>query len=220
MTSPHAPPPLPTPCGTGSRLPWLLDYVSCALSLTRSLGTEPCLQASRSQQPFLSTSMCPITVTRVSHDKDGHRNRSLLGLCPEQDASPGHRASTAKVVGTGTGLSQRSLSLNATGGLIGAAEAGRERTHGGHRWHPAGAKGTRGPHSPSLVFFFLASVPPNLPKKDSSFFILGARGVGDRGGAEDISECAPPTAGLGVARRARPRLPRPCLLTPRSRCCS
>lgn len=104
------PTPPPTP-GNGSRLPRLLAYVSCALSQTRSLGTEPCLQASRSQQLVLSTSMCPITVTRVSHDKDGHRNRSLLGLCPEQDARPGHRASTAKVVGTGTGLSQRSRAL-------------------------------------------------------------------------------------------------------------
>lgn len=139
--------------------------MSCALSLTLSLGTEPCLQASRSQQPVLSTSMCPITVTRVSHDKDGHRNRSLLGLCPEQDARPGHRASTAKVVGTGTGLSQRSRSLSATGGLIGAAEAGRERTHGGHRWHPAGAKGTRGHTHPPWSSFSLPMCRPTCPRK-------------------------------------------------------
>lgn len=31
-----------------------------------------------SQQPVLSASMCPITVTRVSHDERGHGNRTLL----------------------------------------------------------------------------------------------------------------------------------------------
>lgn len=36
----------------------------------------------------------------------------MLGLCPEQDARPGHRASTAKGAGTGTGLSQRSRAVH------------------------------------------------------------------------------------------------------------
>lgn len=48
-------------------------------------------------------------------------------------------------------------------------------------------------HSPSRALFFLARVPPSLPRKDSSFFILAARGVGERGGAEDM--------GGGVAGR-------------------
>lgn len=162
--------------------------------------------------------MCPITVTRVSYDKGRHENHTLLSLCPEQDARPGHRASTAKVAGTRTGLIQRWRAVQP--GRGGRAHWSRRRGQGADSQGTSLAPGWRqedtGEHSPSLVLFFLASVPPNLPRKDSSFFILGALGVGDRGGAEDICECAPPTAGRGVARRARPRLPRPCLLTSRS----
>lgn len=174
---------------------------------------EPRFQASSSQQPILSTSMCSITVTRVTHEKGGHGNWSLLSLCPEQDARPGPRPALQRSQGQGPACPQRSRDS--------AAWAPPGRTGSGHPGTPQAPSWRQwDTHSPSLVFFFLASVPPNLPRKDSSFFILGARGVGDRGGAEDISECTPPTAGRGVARRARPRLPRPCLLTPRSGCCS
>lgn len=41
-------------------------------------------------------------------------------------------------------------------------------------------------NSPSLAFFFLARVPPILPRNDSSFFILWGRSVGERMGAEDM----------------------------------
>lgn len=41
-------------------------------------------------------------------------------------------------------------------------------------------------NSPSLAFFFLARVPPSLPRNDSSFFILWGRSVGDRTGAADM----------------------------------
>ena len=84
------------------------------------------------------------------------------------------------------------------------------------------AGGRRPAHSPSLAFFFLASVPPSLPRNDSSFFILWGRRAGERGGAEDMGRAGSPAAGRGrsacgsrpgrrrrsprgVAGRARPR---------------
>ena len=42
-------------------------------------------------------------------------------------------------------------------------------------------------HVPSLAFFFRPSVPPNLPRKDSSFFILAISGFPDLVGVPDIA---------------------------------
>lgn len=62
------------------------------------------------------------------------------------------------------------------------------------------AGGPRPVHSPSLDFFFLASVPPNLPRKDSSFFILGGRRGDERScGAEDMGRGGHRRPGAGAA---------------------
>lgn len=112
-------------------------------------------------------------------------------------------------------------------------EGAATRGPGGGSWrgagsHPNGARGrlragTRGragargrlrgcrpgpAHSPSLAFFFLASVPPSLPRNDSSFFILWGRRVGERSGAEDMGRAGDTggrsACGSRPGRRRRP----------------
>jgi hypothetical protein len=91
---------------------------------------------------------------------------------------------------------RRAAEPEAWGATRGAEGAARP---GGHR--RAGVEGTRAAagraHSPSRAFFFFASVPPSLPRNDSSFFILGALGVGERG-AEDMGRAR------AAVRRHRP----------------
>lgn len=68
----------------------------------------------------------------------------------------------------------------------------------------------RAGNSPSLAFFFLARVPPSLPRNDSSFFILCGRSVGERRGAADIGSAGGPARpcpippGVCGARGAEP----------------
>lgn len=58
-------------------------------------------------------------------------------------------------------------------------------------------------YSPSLAFFFLPSVPPSFPRKDSSFLIRWGRRVGERTG-EDIAAGARSGSAPGyMDRRAR-----------------
>lgn len=93
---------------------------------------EPRFQASSSQQPILSTSMCSITVTRVTHEKGGHGNWSLLSLCPEQDARPGPRPALQRSQGQGPACPQRSRDS--------AAWAPPGRTGSGHPGDTAGTE--------------------------------------------------------------------------------
>lgn len=74
------------------------------------------------------------------------------------------------------------------------------------------------PNSPSLAFFFLARVPPSLPRNDSSFFILCGRSAGERSGAADMetprSRPQPRAAGESPCRAhssgGRPGVTAPC----------
>lgn len=130
----------------------------------------------------------------------GGRGRERVKACPEgRGCAPrGRRDSEARargcVVPAGLG--------GACAGTRGpSGDRGRAGTRG-----PGGdraqleAGGRRPVHSPSRAFFFLASVPPNLPRKDSSFFILGGRRGDERScGAEDMGRGGHRRPGAGAA---------------------
>lgn len=119
-----------------------------------------------------------------------------------------------------------------SGGTRGRVRAGQQRGSGARRAAGAWPRGARArleaaggrqaaAHSPSLAFFFLASVPPSLPRNDSSFFILCGRGPGERSGAEDMGRARaqrvwepprsppPPPARPGSGREGAAATPAP-----------
>ena len=115
----------------------------------------------------------------------------------------------------------RSIRSRRGSALCARGRAGRVGRPHGSRGAESGAGaagGRRRAHSPSLAFFFLASVPPSLPRNDSSFFILWGRRAGERSGAEDMGARGDPGGRAGSSasgsrpgrlrrRRRRPLAP-------------
>lgn len=140
---------------------------------------------------------------------------------PERRGSVVPAAAQSGPAGTRAAWSPlRSIRSRRGSALCARGRAGRVGSPPGSRGAESGAGaagGRRQAHSPSLAFFFLASVPPSLPRNDSSFFILWGRRAGERRGAEDMGTHGDPGGRAGssasgsrpgrLRRRRRPLAP-------------